>query len=46
MEMDDGHVRQFELYENISQFIETYEESKKAKKAVNKPKGVEKFLGE
>ena len=46
MEMDDGHVRQFELYENISQFIETYEESKKAKKVVNKPKGVEKFLGE
>jgi hypothetical protein len=46
MEMDDVHVRQFELYENISEFIETFEESKKAKKAANKPKGVEKFLGE
>jgi hypothetical protein len=46
MEMDDVHVRQFELYENISEFIETFEESKKAKKLVNKPKGVEKFLGE
>jgi hypothetical protein len=46
MEMDDVMVRQFELYENISEFIETYEESKKAKKVVNKPKGVEKFLGE
>jgi hypothetical protein len=46
MEMDDVHIRQFELYENISEFIETFEESKKAKKAANKPKGVEKFLGE
>lgn len=46
MEFDDGTSKQFELYENISEFIETYEETKKAKKAVNKPKGIEKFLGE
>jgi hypothetical protein len=44
MDVDDVMVRQFELYENISEFIETYEESKKAKKAANKPKGIEKFL--
>lgn len=46
MEFEDGTTKQFELYENISEFIETYEETKKAKKAVNKPKGIEKFLGE
>jgi hypothetical protein len=46
MEFEDGTTKQFELYENISQFIETYEETKKAKKLVNKPKGIEKFLGE
>ena len=46
MEFDDGTTKQFELYDNISEFIENYEETKKAKKAVNKPKGIEKFLGE
>lgn len=46
MEFDDGTTRQFELYDNIAEFIETYEESKEAKKAVKKPKGIEKFLGE
>lgn len=46
MEFDDGTTKQFELYENISEFIETYEETKKAKKSANKPKGIEKFLGE
>lgn len=46
MDTDDVHLRQFELYENISEFIETYEESKRAKKAANKPKGLEKFLEE
>lgn len=46
----DGNVKQFELYDNISEFIETFEETKKAKKSekkvVNKPKGIENFLGE
>jgi hypothetical protein len=46
MELDDGTTRQFELYDNIAEFIENYEESKEAKKAVKKPKGIEKFLGE
>ena len=45
-EFDDGPSRQFELYDNIAEFIETYEDAKEAKKAVKKPKGIEKFLGE
>jgi competence protein ComGF len=44
MEMEDGTTRQFELYDNISQFIEAYEDTKKKKKTVKKPKGLEKFL--
>jgi hypothetical protein len=44
LEFEDGTTRQFELYENISEFIETYEDAKKAKKEVKKPKGIEKFL--
>jgi hypothetical protein len=46
LEMEDGTSRQFELYDNIAEFIETYEDTKKAKKAVKKPKGIEKFLEE
>lgn len=46
MEFEDGTNKQFELYDNISEFIENYEETKKAKKEANKPKGVEKFLGD
>jgi hypothetical protein len=46
LEFEDGTTRQFELYDNISEFIENYEEAKKAKKEVKKPKGIEKFLGE
>jgi len=46
MEFDDGTSKQFELYDNIAEFIETYEDAKEAKKAVKKPKGIEKFLGE
>jgi hypothetical protein len=46
LEFEDGTTRQFELYENISEFIKNYEEAKKAKKEVKKPKGIEKFLGE
>jgi len=47
MEFDDGTTKQFELYDNIAEFIDTYEKTKKAKKeAVKKSKGIEKFLGE
>lgn len=46
MEFEDGTSRQFELYDNIAEFIETYEDAKAAKKVVKKPKGIEKFLGE
>jgi hypothetical protein len=46
LEFEDGTTKQFELYDNIGQFIENYEEAKAAKKVVKKPKGIEKFLGE
>ena len=41
-ENEDGTFRQFELYENISQFIETYENARKEKKA--KKLNLEKFV--
>ena len=41
----DGNVIQFQLYDNISEFIETFEETKKKKKKPDaKPKGIENFL--
>ena len=43
-ENEDGTFRQFELYENISSFIENYENAKKAKK--EKKAGLEKFVDE
>ena len=46
MELEDGTTRQFELYENISEFIEHFETAKENKKAAKKPKGIEKFLDE
>ena len=46
MELEDGTTKQFELYDNISEFIGNYEDAKKAKKAAVKAKGIEKFLGE
>lgn len=44
-EDSEGNMRQFELYENISEFIYNFEENKKKKKE-GKTKGVEKFLEE
>ena len=41
----DGNMRQFELYDNISEFIHNFEESKKKKKE-GKVKGLEKFIEE
>jgi hypothetical protein len=48
LEGEDGSTRQFELYDNIGEFIENYEIAKKNKKdekdAKKKPKGLEKFI--
>ena len=45
---DTGSSKQFELYDNIAEFIETYEISQSKKKAdkklAKKPKGIEAFL--
>ena len=50
LEGEDGSTRQFELYDNIAEFIGTYEDARKAKKAekdaAKKPKGLEKFIEE
>jgi len=41
----DGNTMQFQLYDNIADFIETFEETKnKKKKPAKKPKGIENFL--
>jgi hypothetical protein len=42
-EDSDGNSKQFELYDNISEFIHTFEENKKKKKQ-SKSKGLENFL--
>jgi len=39
----DGNYKQFEMYENISEFIHNFEENKKKKKAKTN-KGVDNFL--
>lgn len=44
MESDDGMTRQFEQYDNISEFIEKFETAKAAKKAKQIAKGIEKFI--
>ena len=41
----EGNMKQFELYDNISEFIYNFEESKRKKKE-GKTKGLEKFLEE
>jgi len=50
MDQDTGSIKQFELYDNISEFIGTYEdvqkEKKRIKKIIKKPKGLEKFVEE
>ena len=47
---EGGATRQFELYDNIAEFIENYEigqkKKKNEKKVVKKPKGIENFLEE
>ncbi len=44
-EDSDGNMKQFELYENISEFIHNFEEGKRKKKE-GKTKGLEKFIEE
>ena len=44
-EDNEGNMKQFELYENISEFIQNFEEGKKKKKE-GKSKGLEKFIEE
>ena len=47
LEFEDGTSKQFELYDNIAEFIENYEVAKKTKKeSAKKAKGIEKFLDE
>ena len=46
MGYDDVTVKPFELYDNISEFIENFEETRKKKKEAKKVKGIEKFLEE
>lgn len=47
LEGEDGSTNQFQLYDNIAEFIENYEDAKQAKKdkkQANKPQGIEKFV--
>jgi len=44
-EDSDGNMKQFQLYDNISEFIHNFEESKRKKKE-GEGKGVEKFMGD
>lgn len=46
LELEEGHNRQFEVYDNISEFIENFEENKKSKKIIKKSKGLELFFEE
>jgi hypothetical protein len=47
-DLDENHPKQFELYENIAEFIETYEtglkKEKDKKKVSMEMKGIEKFM--
>jgi len=45
LEDSDGVAKQFELYDNISEFIHNFEENKKKRKE-NKTKGLDKFFSE
>jgi hypothetical protein len=46
LELEEGNNRQFEMYDNLSEFIETFEESKRNKKVIKKNKGLELFFEE
>ena len=44
-EDSEGNMQQFQMYDNIAEFIHTFEENKKAKKKT-KTKGLENFIEE
>jgi hypothetical protein len=44
-EDENGNMKQFELYDNISEFIQNFEESKRKKKE-GKTKGIDNFVEE
>lgn len=44
LELEDGQNRQFELYDNISEFIENFEESKKSKRIIKRSGGLDLFF--
>lgn len=45
LELENGDIIQFEMYDNISEFIQNFENSRKNKKAAaKKPKGLDIFL--
>ena len=44
--LEEGQNRQFEMYDNISEFIENFEETKKNKKVIKKTKGLDLFFEE
>jgi len=46
LELEEGNNRQFELYDNLSEFIENFEETKRNKKTIKKSRGLELFLEE
>lgn len=46
LEFEDGTTAQFQLYDNITEFIGNFEEAREKKKAAKKPKGIEKFIEE
>jgi hypothetical protein len=41
---EEATGKQYEVYDNISEFIENFEETRKKKKEIKKDKGIEKFL--
>jgi hypothetical protein len=44
-EDENGNMKQFELYDNISEFIQNFEENKRKKKE-SKTKGIDNFVEE
>jgi len=44
LELDNGVQIQFEMYDNLSEFIGNFEAAKEKKKAVKKKKGLENFM--
>ena len=44
LEMEGGHNRQFEMYDNIMAFIQTYEDTKNAKKVPKKKSELDIFV--